>query len=103
MLNTRSLKTYIRSKGVAFQPINCLFEVSNEEAARVKNFISSQITNDNWEVLTREQAFELGFEDLASWAMLSDYIIAIELKEPIHDEYYVSICIPQNDYEPIKC
>lgn len=102
MLNTQSLKAYINHRGAAFQPINHLLEARVKETARAKHFISSQITDCNWNVLTKEQAFELGFEELAGWAIESDYIIAIELVKPINDEYYISICFPKNDFEQIE-
>jgi hypothetical protein len=98
-LNTESLKAYVQDRGVVYQPINCLIEASEEDTILVKDFISSQIKDGNWEVLTKSQAFEKGFEELADWAIESDYIIAIDLDEPINDEYYVSICFPKSDFE----
>ena len=39
-----------------------------------------------------------GFEELANWVTKSDTIVAIELKEPIFNEYYISVCFPENDF-----
>ena len=98
ILNTQNLKAYIKTRGVAFQPINCLFEVDDKITACAKNHISAQIVDDNWKVLTKKEAFEKGFEELANWVTKSDTIVAIELKEPIFNEYYISVCFPENDF-----
>ena len=92
ILNTQNLKAYIKTRGVAFQPINCLFEVDDKITARAKNLISAQIVDGNWKVLTKKEAFEKGFEELANWVTKS------ELKEPIFNEYYISVCFPENDF-----
>lgn len=100
-LNTEFLKSYIKERGVVYQPINCLIEADQEETVCVRDFISSQITENNWEILTKCKAQDKGFEELADWAIEDDYIIAIELSKPINNEYYVSVCFPISDFKEI--
>lgn len=93
-LNTESLRIYIKN-GAVYQPINCLIETDEKKIAVVKDFISSQISENNWEVLNKCQAREKGFDELADWALEDDYIVSIELIEPINDEYYIAVCFPK--------
>ena len=97
-LNTESLRTYIK-KGAVYQLINCLVETDEKEIAIVKDLISSQIFEDNWEVLNKYQAREKGFDELADWSLEDDYIISIELTEPVYDEYYIAVCIPKVNFD----
>jgi hypothetical protein len=97
-LNTNYLKAYVKDNGVVYQPINCLIEADDEDTIHMKDFISSQIKDGSWEVLTKPQVFEKGFEELAEWAIDTDCIVAIELEKPINEEYYVSICFPKKQY-----
>lgn len=66
-LNTERLRVYIK-EGAFYQLINCLIDTDKNEIAIVKDFISSQITENNWEVLNKCQAREKGFDELADWA-----------------------------------
>lgn len=77
-LNTESLRTCIK-KGIVIQSINCLIETDEKEIAIIKEFISSQISENNWEVLNKCQAREKGFDELADWALEDDCIVSIEL------------------------
>ena len=64
ILNTQNLKTYIKTRGVAFQPINCLFEVGDKITACAKNLISAQIVDGNWKVLTKRKLLK---KDSKNW------------------------------------
>ena len=97
-LNTESLRTYIKKNGAVYQPMNCLIETDEKEAAIIKDFISLQIFDDNWEVLNKCQACEKGFDELADWSFEDDYIVSIELTEPIYDEYYIAVCFPKVNF-----
>ncbi|MCI6169353.1 MAG: hypothetical protein MR678_05365 [Muribaculaceae bacterium] len=98
-ITTDALIDYIRQKGAAYQLTNCLIEADEQDVVRMKDTLASQINNDNWEFLTKSQTHEKGFEELADWAIDSDYIVAIELSEPINDEYYVAVCFPKSDFQ----
>lgn len=96
-LNTENLRICIKKEAV-FQLINCLIETDEKEITNVKDFVSSQITENNWEVLNKCQTCEKGFDELADWALEDDNIVSIELIEPIHDEYYIAVCFPKENF-----
>ena len=94
-LSSQQLITLIKKGGIVYQPINSLIETDDNENNSVIDLLTSQIKDDNWEVLTRAQAFDKGFKDLAVWAQEKDFIVAVELEKQITDEYYISICLSQ--------
>lgn len=65
----------------------------------MKDFISSQISDNNWKILTKYQTYNKGFDELAEWAIEDDCIVLIELTEPIKNEYYIAICLSINDFQ----
>ena len=84
ILNTQNLKAYIKTRGVAFQPINCLFEVDDKITACAKNLISAQIVDGNWKVLTKKEAFEKG------WFSGNLVGISINLCKSIQKELFIN-------------
>ena len=98
MISLDSLKTVITSVDVVYQPINCLIDVANADKFNMRNIISNEISNDNWRVLSKNEALNEGFEELAEWSTEDDYLIAIELQAPINDEYYILVCLPKKEF-----
>ncbi len=83
---------------VVYQPINSLIDVANNEYYDVRNMISAEVTDSNWRVLSKKEAKDEGFEELAEWSTEDDYLIAIELQAPINDEYYILVCLPKKEF-----
>lgn len=80
-----------------YQPINCLIDIAETDDVSFK--ISSEIEDNNWTILSKDEAYEKGFQELSSWSTKDDYLTAIELENAINDEYYVLVCLPKKDFQ----
>lgn len=96
MVTSSVLKRVITSTNLVYQPINCLIDVADD--INIRNTISSQINDNNWSILSKKEASDIGFEELTKWSTQEDYLIAIELEKPINDEYYVLVCLPKKSF-----
>ena len=102
MITSKDLKKSIASIDVVYQPINSLIDVANNEHHNMRNVISSEVTNNNWKILSRKEAISDGFKELAEWSTKDDYLIEIELHTPINDEFYILVCLPKKSFSTLK-
>lgn len=78
--------------------INCIIVTGGKETAIVKDFISSQISEYNREVLNKCQACEKGFDELVDWELEYDYIVSIQFIEPSHDNTILQSVSQKNEF-----
>lgn len=70
-----SLIRFIDAGGSVYQMIDGLIETTDEESSLM---LSKAIQEGNFSEISKSEAFEMGFKDLAEWSLSTDALIVVD-------------------------